>query len=166
MARSAAAKLAVEVDSQTHLDAERSEHDQRQTSWLVTKGIRVVRIAATDVRDHFDGVINDGILEYVPWTLSIWDVARKTRRWAAPSASPIRVAPPTVPNRPPKTRPLNSDPKPANRVRMPTMATAAGTIHHHPKIGPAIMAQLLPVTRTLCMGCAVNGFTGHGALRR
>jgi len=53
----AAAKLAIEVDGQTHLDPDRSQHDQNRTTWLAGKGIRVVRIAAVDVRDHLDGVM-------------------------------------------------------------------------------------------------------------
>ena len=53
----AAAKLAVEVDGQTHLNPQRSAQDARRTLWLKGKGIRVIRVAAVDVRDHLDGVL-------------------------------------------------------------------------------------------------------------
>ena len=53
----AAAKLAVEIDGQSHDHPERIEHDRRRTGWLGRRGIRVMRIAAVDVRDELDGVM-------------------------------------------------------------------------------------------------------------
>ncbi len=53
----AAAKLAVEIDGQSHDHPERIEHDRRRIGWLGQRGIRVMRIAAVDVRDELDGVM-------------------------------------------------------------------------------------------------------------
>ncbi|SJM61103.1 protein of unknown function DUF559 [Brevundimonas diminuta 3F5N] len=52
-----AARLAVEVDGATHDDRGQIAHDSRRTAWLKTQGIEVLRIRATDVRDHLDGVL-------------------------------------------------------------------------------------------------------------
>jgi len=51
------AKLAVEIDGSTHDHPDRIAHDRRRTVWLATQGVRVVRIAARDVRDELDGVL-------------------------------------------------------------------------------------------------------------
>lgn len=53
----ARASLAVEVDGATHDTEEQMRHDQRRTRWLAGRGIRVIRIAARDVRDELDGVL-------------------------------------------------------------------------------------------------------------
>ncbi|WP_138140785.1 endonuclease domain-containing protein [Brevundimonas vancanneytii] len=52
-----AARLAVEVDGAGHDDPEQIVHDARRTVWLKTQGIEVLRVRATDVRDHLDGVL-------------------------------------------------------------------------------------------------------------
>ncbi|MEJ6790744.1 endonuclease domain-containing protein [Brevundimonas sp. BR2-1] len=54
----AAAKLAVEVDGQSHERPEQIAHDRRRTAWLREQGVRVVRLAAEDVRVHLDGVVD------------------------------------------------------------------------------------------------------------
>jgi very-short-patch-repair endonuclease len=51
------AKLAVEIDGRGHEHPEQVEHDRRRTRWLATRGVRVIRIAATDVRDELEGVL-------------------------------------------------------------------------------------------------------------
>ncbi|MBL0948570.1 endonuclease domain-containing protein [Brevundimonas sp.] len=53
----AAARLAVEVDGESHNHPDQISHDRRRTRWLAAQGIRVVRIAAVDVRDELDGVL-------------------------------------------------------------------------------------------------------------
>ncbi|MFN3537549.1 MAG: endonuclease domain-containing protein [Brevundimonas sp.] len=53
----AAAKLAVEVDGASHLTVEQGAHDERRTSWLDRQDIKVLRIAAADVRDHLVDVL-------------------------------------------------------------------------------------------------------------
>jgi very-short-patch-repair endonuclease len=50
-----AAKLAVEVDGQGHID--RADYDERRDGWLLAHGIRTLRIAAINVRDDIDGVV-------------------------------------------------------------------------------------------------------------
>ena len=54
----AAAQLAVEVDGQSHEHPDRIAHDARRTRWLREQGVRVVRLAAEDVRIHLDGVVD------------------------------------------------------------------------------------------------------------
>ena len=54
----AVAKLAVEVDGRSHEHPERIAHDARRTAWLREQGVRVVRLAAEDVRVHLDGVVD------------------------------------------------------------------------------------------------------------
>jgi very-short-patch-repair endonuclease len=53
----AEAKLAVEVDGQGHAHPDRIDHDRRRTLWLHKHGVRVVRLAAEDVRSNLDGVL-------------------------------------------------------------------------------------------------------------
>ena len=53
----ASARLAIEVDGESHNDPDQIAHDRRRTRWLAAQGIRVVRIAAVDVRDELDGVL-------------------------------------------------------------------------------------------------------------
>lgn len=53
-----AAKLTVEVDGQSHEHPERIAHDARRTAWLREQGLRVIRIAAEDVRVNLDGVVD------------------------------------------------------------------------------------------------------------
>ena len=53
-----AAKLAVEVDGAWHDDPDQQRHDQARTRWLAERGIRVIRLAARDVRDRLDGVLD------------------------------------------------------------------------------------------------------------
>ncbi|MFA4892382.1 endonuclease domain-containing protein [Brevundimonas sp.] len=53
----AEARLAVEVDGMTHDHPDRIAHDRRRTAWLSTKGIKVIRLRATDVRDELEGVL-------------------------------------------------------------------------------------------------------------
>jgi very-short-patch-repair endonuclease len=56
-----AARLAVEVDGDTH--AEQEEYDRRRTRWLATqKGVRVLRVSNLDVLANLEGVY-DLILE-------------------------------------------------------------------------------------------------------
>ena len=52
-----AAKLAVEVDGQSHDHPEQRAHDSRRTAWLGQRGIVVFRIAARDVLENFEAVL-------------------------------------------------------------------------------------------------------------
>ncbi len=45
------------------------------------QNIEQERTGARSVHALSGGDDNGGVLEYVPWTLSVWDVARKTRRY-------------------------------------------------------------------------------------
>ncbi|KQY75185.1 endonuclease domain-containing protein [Brevundimonas sp. Root1423] len=54
----AAAKLAVEVDGSSHERSEQIAHDARRTAWLREQGVRIVRLAAEDVRVHLDWVVD------------------------------------------------------------------------------------------------------------
>jgi very-short-patch-repair endonuclease len=50
-------KLAVEVDGRGHEQPDQARHDQARTAWLTTRGVRVVRLAAEDVRTELEGVM-------------------------------------------------------------------------------------------------------------
>ena len=52
-----AAKLAVEVDGAGHDHPDQMARDARRTAWLNRRGIRVLRVAALDIRDHLDWVL-------------------------------------------------------------------------------------------------------------
>ena len=52
------AKLAVEVDGQGHEQPDQVAHDRRRTAWPRDRGLRVVRLAAEDVRLHLDDVVD------------------------------------------------------------------------------------------------------------
>ncbi|MGV9007050.1 MAG: endonuclease domain-containing protein [Brevundimonas sp.] len=52
-----AARLAIEVDGQGHDHSEQMAHDRRRTVWLHGQGLRVIRLAAEDVRVNLDGVL-------------------------------------------------------------------------------------------------------------
>ncbi|MBU1325206.1 MAG: endonuclease domain-containing protein [Alphaproteobacteria bacterium] len=54
----AAAALAVEIDGAGHDDPAQMLHDRRRTAWLHTKGLRVIRVAAKDVRDDLEGFLD------------------------------------------------------------------------------------------------------------
>ena len=51
------ARLAVEIDGQTHDHPDQARHDARRTEWLTTQGIRVWRVPARDVLSNLDGVL-------------------------------------------------------------------------------------------------------------
>ncbi|QDH72990.1 endonuclease domain-containing protein [Brevundimonas sp. M20] len=53
----AEAKLAGEVDGQSHSHPDRINHDRRRTAWLERQGLAVLRIAAEEVRTNLDGVL-------------------------------------------------------------------------------------------------------------
>ncbi len=74
----AAARLAVEVDGRSHETPERLAHDRRRTAWLAGQGVRVIRVAAWDVRDELDGVLAF--------------IARTARERTPPPSSALRAA--------------------------------------------------------------------------
>jgi very-short-patch-repair endonuclease len=53
----ASAKLAVEVDGQTHAAPDQSEHDRQRDSWLASWGVRVLRIPASSILSDLANVI-------------------------------------------------------------------------------------------------------------
>ena len=52
-----AARLAIEVDGQSHDHPDRADHDRRRTLWLHAQGLKVIRLAAEDVRVELDSVL-------------------------------------------------------------------------------------------------------------
>ena len=48
-------KLCVEIDGLGHDFT--SEHDERRDHWLASQGVRTLRIAARDVLENLDGVL-------------------------------------------------------------------------------------------------------------
>ena len=55
---SAAARMAVEVDGNSHDAPERMAHDARRTAWLSTQGVSVLRVGAEEVRVNLEGVLD------------------------------------------------------------------------------------------------------------
>ena len=51
------ARLGVEVDGAVHDDPKQIERDRRRTAWLGRRGVRVIRLRATAVRDEIGGVL-------------------------------------------------------------------------------------------------------------
>ena len=51
------AALGVEVDGLQHEYGNNPEHDRRRDEWLASRGVRTVRVKATDVRDNLEGVV-------------------------------------------------------------------------------------------------------------
>jgi very-short-patch-repair endonuclease len=56
-----AIKFALEVDGEGHGHPDQWAHDLRRDQWLGEQGVRVMRVAAVEVRDNFDGVMRDVI---------------------------------------------------------------------------------------------------------
>jgi very-short-patch-repair endonuclease len=54
----AAAKLAVELDGDQHSDIPHRVHDAARTSFLSTRGIRVLRFANHELKENLDGVLD------------------------------------------------------------------------------------------------------------
>ncbi|QSF53632.1 endonuclease domain-containing protein [Brevundimonas fontaquae] len=52
------ARLAVEVDGESHSLAEAVAHDRQRTEWLNTRGISVLRIPARDVLSELAAVVD------------------------------------------------------------------------------------------------------------
>ncbi|MES2861908.1 MAG: endonuclease domain-containing protein [Pseudomonadota bacterium] len=78
-------KLAVEVDGRGHEHPDQGRIDQARTAWLATQGIRVVRLAAEDVRTELEGVM--GFLKRVVEERSVDRRPSTTSRSPSPSPS-------------------------------------------------------------------------------
>ncbi len=52
------ARLAVEVDGESHSRAEAVKHDKRRTEWLNARGISVLRIPARDVLSELTALVD------------------------------------------------------------------------------------------------------------
>jgi very-short-patch-repair endonuclease len=57
----AKARFAVEIDGIAHDLGDRPERDERRSVWLAARGIRVVRVAASELTGDFDEIV-DGLL--------------------------------------------------------------------------------------------------------
>jgi very-short-patch-repair endonuclease len=62
----AAAKLAIEIDGQSHHFGDAPERDARRDAFLVAQGIRVIRYAASEVKRDPDGIAQ-AIYEAAGW---------------------------------------------------------------------------------------------------
>ncbi|WP_244624451.1 endonuclease domain-containing protein [Sphingomonas sp. So64.6b] len=52
-----AAKLAIEVDGETHNRGDRPERDEVRDAWLTMRGVRTLRINAVDILRDLDAVV-------------------------------------------------------------------------------------------------------------
>ena len=59
-----AAKLVVEVDGSGHSHGDQPAHDEQRDAWLEAQGLKVMRIAASEILSDPDEVA-DGLLRYV-----------------------------------------------------------------------------------------------------
>jgi len=50
-------KLAVEVDGEAHEYGDRPQRDEARDGWLLTQGVRTLRIPAQEVLSNLEGVI-------------------------------------------------------------------------------------------------------------
>ena len=50
-------RLAVEVDGGVHATADQAARDEERTTWLNTRGIRVLRVTNDEVENNLDGVL-------------------------------------------------------------------------------------------------------------
>jgi very-short-patch-repair endonuclease len=51
------AAVAIEVDGLAHELGTNPQRDERRDAWLASRGIRTIRVRATDVRDNLEGVV-------------------------------------------------------------------------------------------------------------
>jgi very-short-patch-repair endonuclease len=51
------AALAIELDGLAHELGANPQRDERRDAWLAERGIRTIRIRATEVRDNLEGVV-------------------------------------------------------------------------------------------------------------
>jgi very-short-patch-repair endonuclease len=64
------AQLCVEIDGAAHNTLEQAAHDERRTRWLNAKGIKVMRVGASDILkdEHLPGVLKAIELATAPST--------------------------------------------------------------------------------------------------
>ena len=55
----AEAKLAIEIDGDSHTEPDQEEYDQARTKWLEERGYKVIRIMNEDVHRHLDDALNE-----------------------------------------------------------------------------------------------------------
>ena len=53
----ATANLAIELDGEAHSRGDRPERDEVRDKWLITQGVRTIRIPASDVLQNLAGVL-------------------------------------------------------------------------------------------------------------
>jgi very-short-patch-repair endonuclease len=88
------ARLAIEVDGPYHDDLDQIHHDARRDEWLAGQGIRVMRIAATDI---LNDQAFEGILDMIAGIASGADIPDDF-------ASPSKLRPPPPPSAVPLPR--------------------------------------------------------------
>jgi len=86
------ARLAIEVDGAHHDDLSQIYHDARRDEWLAGQGIRVMRIAATDILNDraFEGIL-DMIAEIASGAEMPDDFASPSARGIGPPPPPSAV---------------------------------------------------------------------------
>ncbi len=53
----AAAKLAVEIDGESHGMGDRPERDERRDAWLAERGVTTLRVPTVDVMRRFEDTV-------------------------------------------------------------------------------------------------------------
>ena len=54
----AEARLAIEVDGDTHAQPDQAQYDAARTEWLIARGYRVIRFDNSDVHRNLDSVVD------------------------------------------------------------------------------------------------------------
>ncbi|MEK7278860.1 MAG: endonuclease domain-containing protein [Chloroflexota bacterium] len=52
-----AAKLAIEIDGDSHADPDQAEYDAARTAWLEARGVHVIRFGNQDVHENLEAVL-------------------------------------------------------------------------------------------------------------
>lgn len=55
----AEAKLVIEIDGDSHVEADQEEYDKARTEWLEDRGYKVIRIRNEDVHKHLENALSE-----------------------------------------------------------------------------------------------------------
>ena len=55
----AEAKLAIEIDGDSHAEPDQEEYDKARTKWLKERGYKVMRVTNEDVHRHLEDALNE-----------------------------------------------------------------------------------------------------------
>ena len=79
-------RLAIEVDGEAHNRGDRPERDAARDAWMASRGVRTLRLPASDILTDLDAVIQHIIAEACAFRTNLnpspeGEVARAARQW-------------------------------------------------------------------------------------